>query len=969
MLENERVDAIVLGCNYANALGMVKSVGEAGYRCGLVHHTSILKKSRITPDMASRYVYHKKYIDRKNDEAMLDTLLNEYYDEENKVVLLPADDYSASFVDRYYDELAPYFLVSKWESGQGRLTYFMEKEHQKVAAKNSGFPVAESWTVPVPVAEDFTIPEGVIFPCITKPEVSAGHGMSKELISVCHSEEELTAYFKNMPEDAEGVILIEEFLTIEEEYTIPGIRLDDEVIIPSFVRKVETGKGKVRGLTVTGEVQSTDICPQLKADIEKFVRDIGLVGIFDVEIIRCNGKYYFNEINLRSSAATYAITGSGVNIPGIFIDYMLGKDWRSDNREVKVGNVYINEKPALQCYAQKDYTLKQYNELIEKADVHLLTGEGDDPSKEAFKVIEKRTILKTTYPLLWLIYRFFRRCNKKAKKFLVRVKKSVGRRYRKAKHFVGSIVRRAKRMFERKFLIDVQEITDDKDLTNASNLLEETFQTAMQRDDFDFTNSTDFIDSLKEIIADGGKVYAVNYGKKFAGTISYKIVNIDEWYYQGEAVSLKHLAVAEKYQQVGIGRILIGTIKEIATDKNLPMVLSTPEANKRAVRFYIRNGFKKVKMFRSSDHFTIRFINWNGLEAIDSAVCKENYENTAFYCMLKNQDLDITFSSKKLQRKWETNFGKYIQDADEEQIADIRKCFRRYGATAKEYFVFDLQNKSAQQRSRYITSNTLHSLAHQYDEAHEEGYSANRISDYQKFPEQYGRATIKIDNRIDLLEFIETHPNCVLKPNSRSSKKNSYTINEEKGADYATSIYRRKRLRYKYIAEEIPAIDEVMSKFIDNYIGAVRVTTFKTKDGVSPIYALMNYYRSTSAIIKDTQPRAFSDINVLTGRTALTAYRAGSSAEKIENRETELEINKRKLPDWDKLIDNVTAMAKELPEALVAWDMIYVDGEWKILDINRTPSFKNAQLAKGKGLKPTLDEILDDTINTRIVHK
>ena len=52
-LENEMADVVVLGCNYANSLGVIKSIGEAGYKCGLLHHTSILNKKRITPDMAS----------------------------------------------------------------------------------------------------------------------------------------------------------------------------------------------------------------------------------------------------------------------------------------------------------------------------------------------------------------------------------------------------------------------------------------------------------------------------------------------------------------------------------------------------------------------------------------------------------------------------------------------------------------------------------------------------------------------------------------------------------------------------------------------------------------------------------------------------------------------------------------------------------------------------------------------------
>ena len=94
MQEKLRIDAIVLGANYANALGMVKSVGEAGFRCGLIHQTSILNKKNETPDMASRYVWQGKYVDRKNDEELLAAILTEFRQEDFKPVLLAADDYS-----------------------------------------------------------------------------------------------------------------------------------------------------------------------------------------------------------------------------------------------------------------------------------------------------------------------------------------------------------------------------------------------------------------------------------------------------------------------------------------------------------------------------------------------------------------------------------------------------------------------------------------------------------------------------------------------------------------------------------------------------------------------------------------------------------------------------------------------------------------------------------------------------------
>lgn len=709
MRYNEKIEAIILGINYANTLGMVKSVGEAGYSCGLIHHTSILKKKMITPDMASRYVCQGMYVDRKNDTAILSALLENFLPQAEDAVLLAADDYSASFLDRFHDELSEHYRVMQWESGPGMLTRYMDKRRQKKAAQAVDFPVAQNWSVAIPASkEELQLPQEIIYPCITKPEISAGSGMSKELISVCRSKEELEEYFAQViSAKASGSILVEEFLDIEEEYTIPGARLDDEVIIPAFVRKLETGKGKVRGLTVLGVTESTDTNPELRQHVEALVRHMGLSGIFDVEIIKCRGDYYFNEINLRSSAATYAITASGANIPAIFIEYMLGKDWKSSSRVSKENMTFVNEKPALQCYVQKDYSLEKYRALCQNADIRLLTGEGDAPSKEAFLAKEHREFIKRRYPLHYKLYEFFRDLKRGVRRKLRRKKRHMVSRLKRGERFLGSEMLRTyfrvKAALLFRFRLRISEVTDPSEFPELDQFLTRTFRRAMAQDEFEFTNSSDFTKSFQHILESGGKIFALRDRDELVGTIAYQPREQDWEIFEGEALQLKHLAMAPKYSGQGYGKRMISLVREAAAQRQCPVVLGTPVKNKKAVGLYTSCGFVPIKVFFSGNHYAVRMIRWKGKAPVSSKACRAATRKSALLCLMKYWKRSEEVVDGKVMKAWNNDFRPYLTKAPKKTQEDMRQCFDRYGVTPRKYVDLGFAEKDEEQRAASLT--------------------------------------------------------------------------------------------------------------------------------------------------------------------------------------------------------------------------------------------------------------------------
>ena len=53
--------------------------------------------------------------------------------------------------------------------------------------------------------------------------------------------------------------------------------------------------------------------------LKELIAKIGYEGLFGIEFIRCEDKYWFVEVNLRCDATCYAVAVAGVNLPDAYV--------------------------------------------------------------------------------------------------------------------------------------------------------------------------------------------------------------------------------------------------------------------------------------------------------------------------------------------------------------------------------------------------------------------------------------------------------------------------------------------------------------------------------------------------------------------------------------------------------------------------------------------------------------------------
>lgn len=150
---------IVFGGNHYNTLGLIRSVGIAGYKVTVLLQPCNLKFCELR---FSKYI--EKLIVLKTTEEALEILRNDFKDETSKPIILCASDSAMSLIDNNLDELRNNFYFFNIQDKQGEINRLQDKTMTFPLAEESGFSIIKTWCV----NRNQDIPADITFPCLIK---------------------------------------------------------------------------------------------------------------------------------------------------------------------------------------------------------------------------------------------------------------------------------------------------------------------------------------------------------------------------------------------------------------------------------------------------------------------------------------------------------------------------------------------------------------------------------------------------------------------------------------------------------------------------------------------------------------------------------------------------------------------------------------------------------------------------------
>ena len=359
----------VIGDDHQNTLGIIRSLGEEGISVDL-----IVQRNNYNNTFTTKSKYVKRYVVCEFDKDVVEKKLLEFaIGDKSKSVVIPSCDKAALLLDAIRQDIQDFYYVGGISYQGMSLEEFMHKQNMCKAASEAG--VLIPLCVAVDIREDTTRDEilecidkhSIEFPIIVKPEasVSGNKSMIKSFINKKEFEE-------GFNEIVQGRYLIQEYIKIDCEYGIQGIGFgrNHSAFFPGVIKKIRqsyTSKGSTTYAVLNKGYNGLDL-----SSLINFVNKIEYNGIFDIEVAQSGDKFYFIEINLRNGAYGYAYTASGINLPYIYCNSLMNKEYPIDGTSIVKEAYLINEIGDISNIRAKKVSVIKWIRQCVSADVKMI---------------------------------------------------------------------------------------------------------------------------------------------------------------------------------------------------------------------------------------------------------------------------------------------------------------------------------------------------------------------------------------------------------------------------------------------------------------------------------------------------------------------------------------------------------------------------------------------------------------------
>jgi len=368
---------IVLGKNPLTSLSAIRPLGKAGYTVDLLYITNYPERSETAA--ASRYVRRTDVVP-KEKEKVLEKLLQIGRENSRKTPLFPTDDFTASLLGEYREQLEPWF-VFPYVIG-GNVSESMDKAFQLKMAAAAGMKTAKSWIIDLKDAP-VVVPGDMVYPCFVKPLASVDG--SKQEMAICRESTELEKHLQMLRNAmSQRSVMVQEYLTVDHEYTMGGVCRDQEIYLPAVIRKTRIAR-KARGVTLSGTLVDCSCLAETMEAIFRFLKSMRFVGMFDLELMVTDKGIYFGELNMRPGGPNYIYFLCGVNLPQLAVQALQGTPWEEPLPLPVLGKRFYNNRVLWEDYINLYLPTEDLIRCLRESDYSLLTDPEDPAPGKIFR--------------------------------------------------------------------------------------------------------------------------------------------------------------------------------------------------------------------------------------------------------------------------------------------------------------------------------------------------------------------------------------------------------------------------------------------------------------------------------------------------------------------------------------------------------------------------------------------------------
>lgn len=327
----------------------------------------------------------------------------------------------------------------------------------------------------------------------------------------------------------------------------------------------------------------------------------------------------------------------------------------------------------------------------------------------------------------------------------------------------------------------------------------------------------------------------------------------------------------------------------------------------------------------------------------------------------------------------------YLPNSSEEEKNDVfyKSIYHYwvYGASIKEFFFYDFDNKTHDIKNTYLTQRSRLPYTYYLNDKKDFDLLEKKYEAYKLLKPFFKRDVINISDSKDydvFCNFINKHKEFVVKPsglslgigihkvivNSETDSKQLFKdiLNEGVELKKNYSHWTYANVNSDVVIEEVIEEDPVMSQVHPYSVNPFRISTVLLDGTVHFFYPRIKFGNNKNFTTNAFSGAITCGINAETGIIDTNGFTEMGNEYEVHPI-TGIKFQGFEIPKWDEMKSTMTQAAKLIPTIrYIGWDVVLSKRGWCIIEGNFMGEFTN-QLAYQKGLKPEFEELIGWKMN------
>lgn len=289
-------------------------------------------------------------------------------------------------------------------------------------------------------------------------------------------------------------------------------------------------------------------------------------------------------------------------------------------------------------------------------------------------------------------------------------------------------------------------------------------------------------------------------------------------------------------------------------------------------------------------------------------------------------------------------------------------CFA-YGFMPDEFFVYELEHKTAQERKTYISDRERFRYVYSLNDIIDIGILFDKYKAYSKFKKYYKRDAVGIERETDypkFAEFANKHSVFVQKNVGLSRGNSVKLVDSESCGKSLRQLFEEMLAEGKYIVEERVMQSAPLSGLNPSSVNTIRCMTFQTSKGIVIGPCFLKVGQGGSFVDNGGKGGILIGIDSQTGVLVTSGYDEFLN-EYAEHPDTKVKFMGYRLPDWEQMKALAIEVSAQIPSVkYIGWDFAHTDFGWVIIEGNGGGQFIGPQIVWKQGIKEEIETLMRD---------